>query len=336
MLSLVIILVDFVNKNEEYIVNKISYADVFSYYAAFIPFIVNFLTPITIFITAVFVTSKLSQRSEIIACLSSGISFSRFISPYIVGSTIIACLSFTLTGWILPKSNIKKNNFENRLGYAMSNTTSKYIHIRISPQCYLYMESYYPSSKVGFNATLETIINNKLMEKLYAKKVEWLEDKQIWQLKDWSSRKITGLNETISYGEFLDKELYIKPTDLRINPKLYETLTLPELNSQINALKSRESENVRIFLTEKYVRYMAPFVAIILTFIGVVVSARKIRGGTGLQISLGFGLAFVYIAMFLFARGVAEAKGVNLLFTLWTPNILFSIVGFVLYKMNFK
>ncbi|MEL6358369.1 MAG: LptF/LptG family permease, partial [Bacteroidota bacterium] len=131
----------------------------------------------------------------------------------------------------------------------------------------------------------------------------------------------------------LDISINLHPKDFSINPRLHETLTLPTLNTHIESLRNKGADNVHIFLTEKYVRYMTPFAALILTFMGVVVAARKSRGGMGPQLAAGFILACTYIACFFFAKGYAEAKGTQLLLTVWTPNIIFSAIGIILYRL---
>jgi lipopolysaccharide export system permease protein len=333
MMILVIVLVDFAEKNEVYIRYNLSYQEIMAYYYAYIPFIINLLTPITVFITTVLVTSRLAQRTEIIAILSSGVSFLRFLLPYFIGAMSIVLFSFLLTGWILAKANVKRIAFETEYINTALRSYSKHLHIRIAPDTYLYVQRYRAYNNSGTNVTIETIRDNQLIEKLSAQKMHWLEEENKWRLEDWVLRKIDGLEEHISQGHALDKALNIYPNDFSINPRLHETLTLPELNTHIKSLQAKGTDNVHIFLTEKYVRYMSPFAALILTFIGIVVSAHKIRGGMGLQIALGFILAFVYIALFLFSRGTAEAKGTSLLLTIWTPNIIFSILGAFLYRL---
>ena len=337
MLTVVITLIDFTEKNGEFIRHKLGYREIANYYChGYMPFIVNFITPISVFITAVFVTSRLAQRTEIVAILSSGVDLARFIAPYLAGATAITLCSFVLTGWVLAKANIKRIAFETEYISRFFHSRSQHIHIRIAPDRYFYVERYRTYDNSGTNVTIETIKDNQLLEKLSAKKIKWLQQVGKWQLQDWTIRKIEGLEERIQYGKTLDMFLSIHPNDFSINPKLHETLTLPELSTQIEMLKGKEADNVHVFLIEKYVRYMSPCSAIILTLIGVLVSARKPRRGVGLPLAIGFILAFVYIACFLFSKGIAEAKGTHLLLTVWMPNIVFSVLGVILYKFTPK
>lgn len=333
LITSVITLIDFTEKNGYFIRYEIGYKELMEYYYAYMLFIINFITPVTVFITTVFITSRLAQRTEIIAVLSGGISFFRLLVPYLVGATLISLGSFVLTGWALAKANKKRIDFEAE--YNMQTVfrgRSQHLHIRIDPHRYFYVQHYRAYNNSGTNVIIETVEGHQLTEKLSARRIQWMEAEEKWQLQDWMCRRIEGLKEQITQGSTLDLAMDLHPNDFSINPKLHETLTLPQLNTHIASLKNKGADNVHFFLTERYVRYMSPFAAIILTFMGVVVAARKARGGVGLQIAVGFILALIYVACFLFAKGIAEAKGTYLLLTVWTPNIVFSALSLVMYR----
>ena len=337
MLTTIITLIDFTEKNGQFIKHKLEYQEIIDYYyRGYIPFIINFIAPISVFVTTVFVTSRLAQRTEIIAIMSSGVHFLRFLAPYLAGAMAITLCSFVLTGWVLAKANMRRVAFETEYIDGFFHSRSQHLHIRIAPDRYLYVDRYRTYNHSGTHVTIETVKDNRLLEKLSAKKIKWLQTEEKWRLQDWTLRKIEGLEEHIQLGSTLDTVLNIHPNDFCMNPKLHETLTLPELYAQIETLQSQGADNVHIFLTEKYVRYMSPFAAIVLTFMGVVVSARKTRKGIGLQLAAGFILAFVYIAFFLFSKGIAEAKGTHLLLTVWMPNIVFSVLGIIMYRLTPK
>lgn len=336
LIILVITVIDITEKNDYFLKHQLTYRQIAHYYYSFLPFMANMVTPITVFITTVFVTSRLAQRTEIIAILSAGISFMRFLVPYLIGGIIIAIGSFLLTGWILADANKQRVAFEIQYIDSPFRTSSKNIHIKLSEDTYLYVGYYRSYNNTGSDITIETIRDYQLVEKLAAKSMRWVAEKGKWELKDWINRKIDGLDENITHGPFLEVAFNLHPDDFIINPKLHEMLTLTELNTYIKKLQAKGTDNLNVFLTEKYVRYMSPFAAILLTFMGVVVCARKSRGGVGLQIAIGFILALVYIALFLFSKGAANVKGTNLLLTIWLPNILFSFVSLVLYKLTPK
>ena len=194
------------------------------------------------------------------------------------------------------------------------------------------MQSFNNQSRTGYKFTLETIRDNKLFAKLSAERAQWKDDTKSWELRQWELWKFNGQDEKFSKGDKMDTTINLTPKDFDNNWRLYETLTEKELNAHIKLLKLRGSDNVVMYETEKYMRIISPFSVILLTFIGLIVSARKSRGGTGFQIALGFLIAFIYILFFWFSKSFAEAGGMHPYIAIWIPNIIFIFVGIILYK----
>ncbi len=330
----IVVVIDYTEKNDDFMEHNLTLLDILPYYGAFIPWIANLITPITIFIATVFVTSKLAGHTEIVAMLAGGMSFRRFMVPYFIGASIIALASFFLNSYLIPNANKTRIAFESAYIQKPFYYSDRDIHIKIAPELYAYMESYNNQRDVGYRFTLEKIVNQELKEKLSARRIEWDSAKTSWTIKDWELRKIDGFKELVSTGKEMDTVLNISPDDFENDKGLQETLTMTELNNYIGLLKERGADNVKLYLIERYIRFMSPFAAIILVFIGVVVSSRKTRGGTGFQIALGFVIAFVFIIFFIMSKAIAENSNINPILAVWIPNIVFSMVGMVLYKFT--
>ncbi|MGB3182133.1 MAG: LptF/LptG family permease [Cyclobacteriaceae bacterium] len=328
----VVVVIDITEKNDKFIQNDLSFTEIFPYYTAFVPFIANLITPITVFIAAVLLTSKLATRTEIVAILSSGVSFRRFMVPYFIGAMIIALLSFWLNGWVIPNSNKRRVAFEIAYIKKPHNYSDRDIHLKTGQETYMYIETYNNTSDVGHKFTLETIQGNRLLEKFEARRLEWVDSTRKWRARDWTNRKFDGLEEVYTKGMSKDTTLRITPNDFASTYSRHETLNMGELNAYIRELKSRGADDVQFYLVEKYIRFMSPFTVIILTFIALIVSARKSRGGTGYQIALGFFIAFVFIIYFVMSRAIAEAGSLPPMLAVWLPNITFSAVGLIMYR----
>lgn len=332
LLVSVVTVIDFTEKNDDFLKHKLTTVEVIAYYIDFLPYVASLITPITVFIAVVFVTSKMAGQTEIIAILSSGVSFRRMLLPYFIGAFLIAGISFFLNGWVIPNANKDRIAFELKYVKSPFYNDEKNIHIKVAPELYAYMERYNNHSNVGYRFTLEKIKGNEMQEKLSAPRIEWDSTASKWKLKNWELHKFDGLQESITKGNEMDTTLNIHPKDFSSTYGLYETLTLTELDEHIELLRERGGNDVSLYKVEKYIRYMSPFTAIILTFIGVIMSARKSRGGSGFQIALGFAIAFLFIIFFIFARSIAEANSMDPMLAVWMPNIIFSIVGIVLYN----
>ena len=171
-----------------------------------------------------------------------------------------------------------------------------------------------------------------MLQKLRARRVSWDEENEKWKVQDWTLREFDGKTETVSQGAEIDTLLNITPKDFESSKYMEQALTIDELNETISLLRSRGADNVEVYVVEKYMRYMSPFAIIILTFMGVIVSARKARGGTGFQIAFGFLIAFIFIICFMLSREFALKGVVPPMIGVWMPNIFFGILALIAYR----
>ncbi|MCS6822866.1 MAG: LptF/LptG family permease [Cytophagaceae bacterium] len=303
------------------------------YYINFIAWLANLLSPIIIFIAAVFVTARMAAHTEIIAILSSGVSFRRLLFPYLLGSSFIGICIFILQAWILPHANKKRVDFENTYLDTKFYFEERNVHMKISPETYVYLEAYNSDLNMAYQFTLETIIDNKLLYKLKTDKITWVDSCKCWYMEHYSEREFKE-NGTELYRQGFKKyiQIALSPQDFGNTYMLQSTMTLEELDKYIDKLKLKGSENIFPYLIEKYERFTYPFAIVILTMIGVVVSSKKSREGTGFQIAFGFVLAFVYILMAIVSRNFANVGDIPPLLAVWIPNILFSSIGYIMYR----
>ncbi|MCK8494410.1 MULTISPECIES: LptF/LptG family permease [Spirosoma] len=333
VIVLVVVMIDYTEKVDNFHKNNAPASEILgSYYLNFIPYWANYISPLMVFIATVFLTSRLAARTEIIAILSSGVSFIRLLFPYVLGASILAVVTYFMVNYVIPKANKTRINFEIKYINDAFTYSRRNVHIKIAPDTYAYLESYNNQSNTGYRFTLERVEGNELKQKLTADHIEWDKKKKKWGVYDYKIRTINGLQETLTPGARLDTTLNLKPDDFGSDFNLYETLTRPELNRHIDLLVSRGSDGVETYLLEKYSRDTRPFAIIILTVIGVIMSARKSRRGVGWQVALGFFLAFTYLLFFMLAKGIAESGNLNPVVAVWLPNAIFTVVGVFLYN----
>lgn len=332
LLELIICVIDFTEKNDDFIKNEVSSSLIWSYYLTFIPYLASLLTPITVFIATVFVTAKLAAKTEIVAILASGISFTRMMLPYLIGSILIGAASFYLNSYIIPDANKFRIGFELEYLKDPFYNTDKHIHFKVADEGYIYLYRYDSRRNAGNTVTLERIRGTELLEKMTARQIQWVDSTRKWKLKKWQKRSVLDTTEIMESGAELDTLLNLTPKDFANKDRHQETMTLAELNDYIKLQKSRGADDVNLYQIEKYIRFMQPFTVVILMAIGVIVSARKSRRGTGFQIALGFFIAFLFIIAFILANAIAEAGSMNTILAIWMPNIIFSGVAVLLYK----
>jgi len=328
----IIVVIDITEKIGDFTDKNVPMDRILQYYFDFIPWVTSLISPITVFIATVFVTANMANHTEIVPMLASGISFRRLLVPYFLGALIVALVSFYFYGWVIPNANKSRRAFEIEFIEAKYYFNKNNFHIQISPEKYLYINRYVNNNNTGYTFTLEEMQEHKLVKKISATHIVWVEDSSKWLVRNWLQRELQDDGELITHGDSLLMDLVIHPKDFQSQHRLWETLTNTELDEKIYEISSRGLEGVEIYEVEKYFRWTMPFTAFVLVFIGVIVSSRKSRGGTGLQIALGFIISFIFIIFVITSRGIGEGGIIAPAVAVWIPNIVFSGIGLLMYR----
>lgn len=309
-------------------------AIVFDYYLNFIPYFMNMFSPLFVFITVIFFTSKMAADSEIIAILSCGISFHRMMVPYIFSATLIAIFSLCLNLFIIPDANKTRLEFENQYVKTRFKSVGRNVHYQISPGEFVFAESFSSWNNTAYRFTLEKIVDNKLVSKISAESAVYNEEKNVWTLKKYFIRDYNeDLTDRIRSGKQLDTTLALSSKDFYLTEKTVETLNYHELNNLIDTQRMRGDANVKFALIEKNTRFALPFSAFILTIMGVALSSKKRRAGIGWNIGIGIALAFTYILFLRFSQMFVHTDTLPPAIALWLPNLVFAIIAGFLYRI---
>ncbi len=308
-------------------------AIVFDYYLNFIPYFASLFSSLFIFISVIFVTSKLAYNTEIIAILSSGISFNRFLRPYLISATILALFSFSLNNYIIPPANKTRLQFEEQYIRNQVINTSRNIHKQILPGQYIYLQSYTVSMQTGYKFSLEQFKDGRLISKLSSDHIKWDTTLGKWKTGYYFIRNIKENGDEIIRGASLDTTLNILPEDFERRDNIIEAMNLNELGEFIDKQKMQGAENIVVLNVYWHQRFARPFSAFILTLIGVALSSRKRRGGIGIQIGIGIALSFSYILFMQISTNITIGNAYNPFIGSWTPNFLYSLIAVFLYKI---
>ncbi len=328
----IVIIIDLSEKLGDFIEHKVPAKEIFfKYYLNFIPYYTNLFLFLFVFIAIIFFTSRMAAKSEIIAMISSGISFNRLLFPYMFSAFVIAVLSFLLGNFIIPPSNKIRIAFENKYIYYREPPETRNIHKQIRPGEYLYIKFYDTRNDIGHIITLEKFKGKYLISKTFADNMIWQKDKKKWQLNNYYTRFYGYKKDSLIYGFKIDTALMITPEDIKQTKIDISTMNYFELNKYIENQKLHGNEHINEFLLEKHKRIAFPFSTFILTFIGVSLSAKKRRGGTGLNIGIGFALSFAYIFFMQITDSLATKGGLPPGLSAWMPNIIFGIIAILTY-----
>lgn len=322
---------DLTEKLDDFFENQVSVREIiFDYYLNFIPYFMNMFSPLFIFISVIFFTSKLAGNSEIIAILASGVSYHRLMLPYLISATLLFILSFVMTGYIIPPASEKMLNFQDKYIQRFSRENARNIQMEVEPGTILYIESFQKRTSIGYRTSLEHFDGKKLSMRITADRITH-DSAYHWHLDKYVRRDFDGLRETLTRGDRLDTIIPILPKELFYTAENAQMMPNPELKAYINTQRKRGTGNVQAFETEWWKRWASPIGAFIMTLLGVTLSSKKVRGGMGKNLGIGITLSALYI-LFSTVSTTFSVNGVMSPFmSVWLPNILFLAIGIVLY-----
>lgn len=337
MIIVIVVIFDYVEKIDDFTEMHAPLKDViFQYYVNFIPFFVNQFSALFTFIACIFFTSKLAYQTEIVAMLSSGMSFKRLMWPYFLGALIITMLALTLSLWVIPMSQRDCVKFEQQYIKRVKREREQYdrnIYRQVEPGVFAYIRGFNRSSSIASFLALEQYDGNRMVGSLEAADVKFHEDTRRWTATKFVERKYDrDGDETFRQGRNLDTLLNLEIAELGKLGDLLKTMNIVELNAFIRQQREKGSDSLKQIEVERHTRYANPLGTFILTLIGVALSSRKVRGGTGLHIGAGIALCFSYIMLARIFQEFGKSGALPTRLAVWLPNIIFLYIGIRLYR----
>lgn len=309
----------------------------FDYFSSFLPYFANMLSPLFVFISVIFFTTKLAGNSEIIAILSSGVSFNRLLRPYMVGAAVIAAMTFVLSNYIIPPGNVKRIAYTNKYVRNKSVQTGIDIQLMARPGEVVYIGRFENSTKTGYRFSFDKFNGKELVSRMTAQTVTYDTTRTYhWTVRDYMIRDFDGMKETIRSGSAKDTIIPIEPRDFLISANDWETLTTPQLTEYVNKQKMRGVANIKAFEIEREKRYASTAAAFILTLIGMSLSSKKSKGGMGLNIGIGLALSFSYILFSAVTSSFAVSGLTSPFIAMQIPNVIYLAIGIYLYRRAAK
>ena len=320
-----------INEKLDSFLNAPLKAIVVDYYLNFIPYFANLFSPLFTFIAVIFFTSKLADNSEIIAMLSSGISFRRLMIPYMISAAIIAGVTFYLNSYVIPPANVTRIEFQNKYVKNKKVDYASNIQLQVEPGVIAYMSRYDNNTKTGYRFSLEKFEGKILKSRLTAQTVTY-DSAYHWIIKDYMIRNFNGMREELTRGSRLDSIITIEPSDFLISRYDSELMTTSALKTYIDRQKKRGVANIKDFEIEYEKRFAMTAASFILTVIGMSLSSRKVKGGMGVNIGIGLLLSFSYILFSTVSSTFAVSGATSPRIAVWLPNIVYSIIAVYLYR----
>ena len=335
MLIVIVIIFDLSENINSFLKNNAPWQRVLvDYYITSIPYYINLFIHLFAFIAVVFFTSKMAAHTEIVAILSSGVSFWRFLYPYIMAAVTIGVMSLYFGNFLIPKTNEIRRRFKDEYMEKLTHSAGRDLHVQVGKDEYVYVESFNISKQFGYKFSWEKYEGNELKTKIMSD-VLYKDTTGVnrWRIDPYAVRYLDGDEEYMLQGRNLDTVLNLLPTDLYKMKEDFEEMNYFELRDHIAEMKRKGSEGVKAYEVEMHQRMAAPAAVIILALIGASLSSRKVRGGIGLHLGIGITIAFSYILFMQISKSFAISGSLSPMLAVWIPNLIYCVVGlYLLWK----
>jgi lipopolysaccharide export system permease protein len=307
----------------------------FDYYLNFIPNIINLISPLIIFISALYFTSRLANNSEIIAVLASGTSYYRLLVPYVAVAVLLACVDIGMKNFIIPRSYTSQLSFE--LKYVDDYSfNEKNIHRQLDQNTYFYAKAIDYATGRADNFALDKFDGQQLTYKLIGSDAAYDSLSNTWLVRNYRLRTIDGLHEKLTFGDSMRMKLNISMKDFGQKIKSIASMTTPELNRFIVDQKMKGEGLINFYLIEKYKRISMPVDIIVLVLIAVSLGTRKIRGGLGAHLLLGILIAISHELFMRFTTTFATNANFPPILAVWVPTLVYGVLAFYLLRISPK
>lgn len=308
--------------------------EVMMFYLDFTIYFAHLLFPLFLFLSVIWFTSKLANNTEIIAFLSSGVSFSRFLRPYMIGATLVAIMALVLGMYLAPEASKGYNDFDYKyFKDGKSPTETRHVYRQVNDNDFIYVSNFDAKNKMGYNFTLEHIEGNQLIYKISARNIKYSEEDSTYRLSEYVKRTIGERNDIIENARRKDTVFSFDLEDLTPVEYIAETLSYGELRSFIEKEKKRGSSNIGRYELVQYRKWSLPVSVFILTIIAVSVSSIKRRGGMGVNLAFGICIAMIFVFFDKIFGVMAAQSDFPPLVAVWFPNFLFGILAtYLLYN----
>ena len=335
MIIVVVVIFDYVEKIDGFTQTHAPFKSIiFDYYLNFVPFFINQFSALFTFIACIFFTSKLAYQTEIVAMLSGGMSFRRLMWPYFISALVITMVSLGLSLWLIPISQRTCVAFEAQYNPRQRNVQyDRHIYRQVEPGTFLYLRGFNKSSSQASFMALEKYDGSRMCSTLEASEAKFDTETKRWTAQRYITRHFADNGrESFEQHRNLDTLLNLDIVELGNVQELVKTMNIVELNDFIDQQRAKGSDSIRLIEVEHHTRYAYPIGTFILTLIGVSLSSRKVRGGTGLHIGIGIALCFSYIMLNRVFEEFAKGGSLPPMLAVWLPNIIYTGIGIYLYR----
>ncbi|HUI10328.1 MAG TPA: LPS export ABC transporter permease LptG [Bacteroidota bacterium] len=324
---LVFIVIDVMEKLDDFIDKQATWGIIIQYYIFFIPEIIKLIIPVAMLLASLFVTARLSTQNEITAMKSSGISLYRIMAPYVAVALVVSALSVYFNGWVVPLANQKKFSIERvYLHKDVVNASGANIYIQDTRTRILSLGYFDDARNVATRVSIQDFSPTDptvMTDRMDAVSMAWDSTSRSWTLTNCTCRWFDGDSERIrQYGVLPAGQLHFDPEDLRKKQEKPDEMDYYTLEDFIRS-QEEAGQDVSRWLVDFYSKISFPFASVIVVLFGVPFASQKRRGGVGVQLGISLLICFIYLIFMKVSQVFGYNGDINPLLTAWSANIMF-------------
>ncbi|MCY4158879.1 MAG: LptF/LptG family permease [Bacteroidetes bacterium] len=265
------------------------------YYPSYIPSIIEQVSPLALFLAAIFTTSRLAQSLQMTALQTGGVSLQRLSFPYLLLGIFVSTLMFIVGGWISPHTNQTVLSYDDL--YIKGRNQQIYvseIHRRNDPSSVVTVGYFDRRTKTAHRVQLQQFgPDGSLIERVDGQQMVWRDS--LWHFSYATVRSFKSGHEERQIITPLDTVLLVFPRDLARSVRDIESMTIPIATDYIAALQRSGLADTGRDMVGYFSMFAYPFTNLIAMLIALPLTYRRRRGGQAVQIGLGLLIAFVYL-----------------------------------------
>jgi len=330
--SLLFVVIDIMENLDDFIDQNVPYQVIFHYYLVFLPDMIKLMTPVAVLFGALFTVGKASNLSELTAIKSSGVSYYRFMAPFLITTLFISMLSIYFAGYIVPMANKTKINIEmtylkRGFVYTGSNLFFQDNRTRIVNISY-FDESRNQANKISIQDFNKDNLT-KMDSRIDAARMVYDSTSNSWIAYDGIKRVFNDSSQvTTNFVKMTLNNLNFIPEEILKKQQKPEEMNLTELKSLIASQKYAGNDTTSD-LIEYYSRFSFPVASIIVVLFGLTISANKRKGTVAAQIGFNIFATFIYLVFMKISQAFGKNGALDPFLTAWFANFVFLAAALV-------
>lgn len=330
--SLLFVIIDVMENLDDFIDQNVPYHIIFHYYLVFLPDMIKLMTPVAVLFGALFTVGKASNLSELTAIKSSGVSYYRFMAPFLITTLLISMLSIYFAGYVVPmanktKINIEMNHLKRGFVYAGSNLFFQDNRTRIINISY-FDESRNQANKISIQDFNKNDLT-RMDSRIDAVRMTYDSTSNNWTAYNGIKRVFNDTSQvTINFEKMTINNLNFIPEEILKKQQKPEEMNLTELKRLIASQKQAGNDTTS-GLIEYYTRFSFPVASIIVLLFGLTISANKRKGTVAAQIGFNIFATFIYLVFMKVSQAFGKNGALDPFLTAWFANFVFLAAALV-------